>query len=154
MTGIRGQRFSVGRLLPARVTIDNWRFLFLNSTNQVLFEPPPIVNKGASMEMAEYLNKAYELFLIVEDKLEEFEEEVDYDKTDGKIEIQFENGSSPLVINTQRAIHEIWMAGGARAWHFKWEEEAQKWIARAEQEEFYNRLAQLIEERIRKSVQF
>jgi frataxin-like iron-binding protein CyaY len=47
------------------------------------------------MEMAEYLNRADELFRIVEDKLEEFEEDVDYDKTDGKIEIQFEWQQSP-----------------------------------------------------------
>ena len=106
------------------------------------------------MEMAIYLKMADELFKTVEDKLEEFEEEVDYDKADGKIEIHFENGSSPLVINTQRAIHEIWMAGGAQAWHFKWEDSPQKWIAQAEQEEFYHRLAQLIEERIQKPVQF
>lgn len=106
------------------------------------------------MEMAVYLKMADELFRTVEDKLDEFEEDIDYDKADGKIEIHFENGSSPLVINTQRAIHEIWMAGGARAWHFKWEEKSQKWIAQAEQEEFYNRLAQLIAERIQKLVRF
>lgn len=106
------------------------------------------------MEMSEYLTKAGHVFKTIEDKLEELEEDVDYDTADGKIEIIFENGSSPIVINTQRAIHEVWMAGGARAWHFKWDEQKNQWFAEAEQEEFYQRLAQLIEERIQKPITF
>ena len=106
------------------------------------------------MEMTEYLKRANELFTTVENKLDELEDDMDYDPVDGKIEIIFENGSSPLVINTQRAIHEMWLAGGARAWHFKWIEEDQKWFAEAEQKEFYQLLADLIEERIQKPIAF
>lgn len=111
-------------------------------------------HEGEAMEMAEYLKKAGAVFKNIEDTLADLEDEVDYETTDGKIEILFENGSSPIVINTQRAIQEVWMAGGARAWHFKWDTEKNHWFAHAEQEEFYHRLAQLIEERIQKSVAF
>jgi len=106
------------------------------------------------MEMTEYLKLANALFTNVENKLDEFEDDMDYDTVDGKIEIIFENGSSPLVVNTQRALHEVWLAGGARAWHFQWIEDDQKWFAEAEQEEFYQLLAQLIKERIQKEIAF
>ncbi len=106
------------------------------------------------MEMTEYLKRANALFTNVENKLDEFEDDMDYDPVDGKIEIIFENGSSRLVLNTQRALYEVWLAGGARAWHFKWIEADQKWFAEAEQEEFYQLLAQLIKERIQKTIAF
>ncbi|MBF0279963.1 MAG: iron donor protein CyaY [SAR324 cluster bacterium] len=106
------------------------------------------------MEMAEYLKRAKHLFESVENKLDEYEDDMDYDQVDGKIEIIFENGSSRLVVNTQRAISEIWLAGGARAWHFKWIDEKQQWLAEAEQEEFYQLLARLIEDRIKKKIVF
>lgn len=106
------------------------------------------------MEMPDYLARAGELFNTIEDTLEEFEDDIDYDKVDGKIQINFENGESPVVVNTQRAIHEIWLAGGARAWHFKWIDSEQQWYAQAEGEEFYQCLAQLIESRIKKTIKF
>ncbi|MBF0286806.1 MAG: iron donor protein CyaY [SAR324 cluster bacterium] len=106
------------------------------------------------MNMSEYLNLSGELFRNIEDKLDEFEDDIDYDKADGKIQVIFENGSSPLVINTQRAIHEVWLAGGARAWHFKWLDTEKKWFAEVEQEELYQCLARLIEERIQKTIDF
>ena len=120
------------------------------------FPPHPQTHsaQGEAMEMAEYLKKAGEVFKTIEDTLETLEEDVDYETADGKIEILFENGSSPIVVNTQRAIHEIWMAGGARAWHFKWDGTKNQWFAEAEQEEFYHLLAELMEERIHKPVVF
>ncbi len=106
------------------------------------------------METSEYLKLANALFRKVEDKLDELEEDVDYEKADGKLEMVFENGSSRVVVNTQRAIQEIWLAGGARAWHFKYLEGEQKWFAVAEQEEFYTCLSNMIQERIQKPVSF
>ena len=43
-----------------------------------------------------------------------------------------------------------WMAGGARAWHFQWFSDEKKWFAKAEQEEFFQLLNQLIDDRIQK----
>jgi frataxin-like iron-binding protein CyaY len=32
------------------------------------------------------------------------------------------------VINTQRPVRQLWLAGAKRAWHFDWHEETQRWI--------------------------
>jgi frataxin-like iron-binding protein CyaY len=45
------------------------------------------------------------------------------------------------VINTQRAIKEIWLAGNSKGWHFQFQPEKEIWFANAEQEEFYQCLA-------------
>lgn len=110
--------------------------------------------KRGTMDTSEYLKSAEELFLKVESKMDEFEDDIDYDKADGKIQIIFENGSSPIVVNRQRALHEIWLAGGARAWHFKWIENDQHWYAQAEAEEFFTCLSTMIKERIQKPFEF
>lgn len=33
-----------------------------------------------------------------------------------------------IVINTQRPVREIWLAGAARAWHFGWDEAESRWV--------------------------
>ena len=106
------------------------------------------------MNAAEYSIKSKELFRRVEDKLDEYEEDVDFDKSDGKVEIVFEKGGPKMVVNTQRAIMEIWLAGNTRAWHFKWHEEENRWFAEAEQVEFYTTLAGLLSDRLGQKISF
>lgn len=106
------------------------------------------------MENKDYFQKVQELFRKVEDKLVELEEDTDYDTTNDKIEVSFEKGGSKIVINTQRAIHEIWLAGNARGWHFKYMEDKKVWFAESEQEEFYQCLAKLLESRLGYAVSF
>jgi len=85
----------------------------------------------------EYFRRVGVLFRKVESKLDEFEELIDYDRTPDKIEISFEGSSKRFVVNTQRAIQEVWFAGSGRGWHFKYQEEEGTWYAHAEQEEFF-----------------
>lgn len=106
------------------------------------------------MEDKEYFQQMNTIFRRVEDKLDEYEEDLDYDKADGKLEIIFENGNPKVVLNTQRAIHEIWLAGNAQAWHFRFEEEKQRWFAQAEQVEFYSCLSQLLSNNLGQTIVF
>ena len=106
------------------------------------------------MENKEYLKRVEELFLKVEDKLDEYEDDLDYDHTPDKLMLNFERSGKKVVINTQRAIKEIWLAGNSRAWHFQFVSDQDIWFARAEQEEFYNCLASLLSENLGQHVSF
>ena len=106
------------------------------------------------MENKEYFARVSELFVRVEEKLDEFEDEIDYDPTPDKLMVTFEHNSEKIVINTQRAIKEIWLAGNSRGWHFQFLQEKDIWFANAEQEEFYQCLAKLLSETLGTSVSF
>ena len=106
------------------------------------------------METKEYLNQTEKLFRTVENRLEEFEEEVDYDRTPDKLETTVEESGRKIVINTQRAIHEIWLAGNSRGWHFQYDENNARWYAKAEKVEFYNCLSELLSDQLGRQVSF
>ena len=106
------------------------------------------------MENKEYLKRVEELFLKVEDKLDEYEDDIDYAHTPDKLMLNFESSGKKVVINTQRAIKEIWLAGNSRAWHFQFLSDQDIWFARAEQEEFYNCLASLLSDNLGQPVSF
>ncbi len=86
--------------------------------------------------------------------LPEYEDEIDYDHTPDKLMVNFELSGKKVVINTQRAIKEIWLAGNSRAWHFQFLQEKDIWFARAEQEEFYQCLADLLSDNLGQAVSF
>ena len=106
------------------------------------------------MENKEYFARVSELFVRVEEKLDEFEEEIDYDTTPDKLMVTFEKNGEKVVINTQRSIREIWLAGNSKGWHFQFLQEKNIWFANAEQEEFYKCLAKLLSKNLRTSVSF
>ena len=37
-------------------------------------------------------------------------------------------GGKRVVLNTQRPVHQVWLAGGQSAWHFGYDEPAQCWV--------------------------
>ena len=106
------------------------------------------------MENKEYFARVSELFEIVEEKLDEFEEDVDYDSTPDKLMVNLEKNDEKIVINTQRAIQEIWLAGNSRGWHFHYIAEKNIWFAEAEKEEFFKCLADLLTANLGKDVAF
>lgn len=106
------------------------------------------------MENKEYFARVSELFERVEEKLDEFEDDIDYDPSPDKLMVNFEKSGKKIVINTQHAIKEIWLAGNSRGWHFKFQQEKEIWFANAEQEEFYQCLANLLSENLGQSVSF
>ena len=106
------------------------------------------------MENKEYFARVSELFERVEEKLDEFEDEIDYDHTPDKLMVTFENNGEKVVINTQRAIREIWLAGNSKGWHFQFQQDKNIWFANAEQEEFYQCLAKLLSKILETSVSF
>ena len=69
------------------------------------------------MDNKEYSQRAEHVFRQVEQLLDRHEDLLDYDRTPDKLQIAFEELPGIIVLNTQRAIHEIWLAGNARGWH-------------------------------------
>ena len=106
------------------------------------------------MDSKAYIKYADELFRTIEDKLEEYEEEIDYDRTSDKLEATIESTGKKIVVNTQRAIHEIWLAGNSRGWHFQYDEENTCWFAMAEKVEFYSCLSELLSMNLGRQVSF
>ena len=106
------------------------------------------------MENKDYFKRVEELFQRVEYKLDEYEDDIDYDRTPDKLMLNFERSGKKIVINTQRAIKEIWLAGNSRAWHFTFLSDQDIWFARAEQEEFFNCLASLLSDNLGQPVSF
>ena len=106
------------------------------------------------MENKEYLKRVDELFHRVGVKLDEYEDDIDYDLTPDKLMVNFESSGKKIVINTQRAIKEIWLAGNSRAWHFQFLSDQDIWFARSEQEEFYSCLASLLSDNLGLPVSF
>lgn len=106
------------------------------------------------MEDKEYNARTMELFQNIEEKLDEFEDEIDYDPSPDKLMINFEKTKNVVVINTQRALKEIWLAGNSRGWHFQFQPQMDIWFAKAEQIEFYQCLENLLSDNLSESVLF
>ena len=106
------------------------------------------------MDNKEYFYRVSELFKKVEFKLDEFEDDIDYDSTPDKILVNIEKNGAKVVLNTQRSIHEVWLAGNSRGWHFQFQPEKEIWFANAEHEEFYHCLANLLSDNLGQEVSF
>lgn len=80
-------------------------------------------------------------------------EEVDPDDADletsaGVVRIEFRGGKQ-VVINTQRPTQQIWLAGAARGWHFRFDAERSAWVDdRDGGDELFAVLAELTEQAI------
>lgn len=64
------------------------------------------------------------LFFYLENKLSNFQSEIDWDIEEGGLNILFQDGSQ-LVITPQRVIKEVWIASKLGAQHFRWT--GQRW---------------------------
>ena len=75
-----------------------------------------------------YLHLADKTFKRLLDALDDVDpEDVDVDSAGDVITIVLRGGKK-CVMNTQRPVRQIWLAGGARAWHFSWDEAGQRWV--------------------------
>lgn len=99
------------------------------------------------MELTEYKKRAHELFERLQDKLDAYEDELDYDFGYSKLTVRFEDQPGVVyVINTQQAALQIWVAGEALAWHFDWQAESEQWFDSKNQVE----LIALLQEKFQK----
>jgi CyaY protein len=101
------------------------------------------------MDDARYEQLAVDTLNRVVDLFEDVEpEDADVDPTGDVIRIALRNGAQ-IVVNTQRAAHQIWLAGGQRGWHFSYDEPGERWLDdRGQGEELFATLRALVRDAI------
>jgi CyaY protein len=63
-------------------------------------------------------------------------DDVEADLESGILTVEFRDGAR-FVINSHRAARQVWMAAGASAWHFDWDESTARWTASRSGEELW-----------------
>ncbi len=58
----------------------------------------------------------------------------------------------PFVVNTQRPLHEVWLAANREAWHFKFDAAHAKWVCKKTGAELFSTVATLINARAQLSL--
>jgi CyaY protein len=75
-----------------------------------------------------YERLASETFKRVMDLFQDVDpEDADVDSSGDVIRIDLRSGAR-IVLNTQRPVHQLWLAGGQSAWHFSFEESSARWL--------------------------
>jgi CyaY protein len=101
------------------------------------------------MDEARYLELTRAAFTRIEKAIDTLDADVvDLDSGGDVLTLTCKDGVR-IVVNTQRPVQEIWLAGAARAWHFGWDVSsgAGRWIdARRGGAELFATLGELIAE--------
>ena len=80
------------------------------------------------MDDTGYQKLATQILRQVEDLFEDVDaEDVDYERSGDVLTLTFKSGKK-CVLNTQRPTRQMWLAAGARAWHFSYNEDSSTWI--------------------------
>ena len=80
------------------------------------------------MDESTYQKLADRAFRAIGDAFEDVDPEVvDCEIAGDVITLTFASGAR-CVVNTQRPTHQIWLAANARAWHFSWDPEQERWV--------------------------
>lgn len=80
------------------------------------------------MDEKRYLDLAHDTFERVRAAFDDIDvEHADLESAGDVLTITCKDGVR-IVLNTQRPTRELWLAGGARAWHFGWDDGAARWV--------------------------
>lgn len=74
-------------------------------------------------------------------------EDVDLTTRDGLVTIEFEDGAR-YVVNRQSAARQIWLAAGARAWHYDLDPASGEWRDDRDRHRLRDRLSELLSEKL------
>ncbi len=70
-------------------------------------------------------------------------EDIDVMAGGGLVAMEFEDGAK-FVLNRQSAAHQMWLAAGARAWHYDWDATRDVWVDDRDGHDLYARLAEVV----------
>jgi CyaY protein len=80
------------------------------------------------MDDLRFRHLADETFRAILDAFEDIDaDDADVESAGNTLNISFRDGQR-CVVNTQSAVHQIWLAGGQSAWHFSYDEAAGRWL--------------------------
>lgn len=78
-------------------------------------------------------------------------DEVEYTASDGLVGIEFDDGSR-WVLNRQGGNRQLWLAAGARAWHYDWDAATGTWRDDRDGHDFWDHLAALLSEKLGRTI--
>jgi len=101
-----------------------------------------------NMEAKEYTQLVDACLERVADWLEPFDpDQLDYQTSDGVITLVF-GDKTRFVLNRQSAVHQVWFAAGARAWHYNWDAARRAWVDDRDGHELYANVARVVSEKL------
>lgn len=80
-------------------------------------------------------------------------EDLDVQLGDGLVTIEFDDGAR-FVVNRQSGAHQIWLAAGARAWHYSWDPATGRWVDDRDGHRLEERLADVVSAKLGHPVAF
>jgi iron-sulfur cluster assembly protein CyaY len=104
------------------------------------------------MDQQEFLKQSDQCLAAVAKWLETLDpDEVDYVTGDGVVTLEFPDGGK-FILSRQAATSQIWLAAGARAWHYNRADA--RWVDDRDGHDLYARLAEVVAERVGHPVEF
>ena len=104
------------------------------------------------MDQKDFNRRVDETLSRVERWLETFDpDELDYSTSDGVITIEFADRMR-YVLNRQTAASQMWLAAGARAWHYGWDDANSTWLDDRDGHRLLDNLSRVVSEKLGRSV--
>jgi CyaY protein len=104
-----------------------------------------LLDEGTFDKLADRVLRALDMALNEVDGLEA-------DLESGIVTIEFDDGAK-FVINSHRAARQIWMAAGARAWHFDVDTKSGVWTATKTAEELWACVKEQVESKLGRPIE-
>ena len=104
------------------------------------------------MDPQRFIELADRCLSHVESWLEDFDpDELDFATSDGVVTLEFSDGTR-FVLNRQAAADQMWFAAGARAWHYDWDADAERWRDDRDGHELFANVANVVSEKLGRAV--
>jgi CyaY protein len=78
-------------------------------------------------------------------------DELEATSTDGVVTLEFADRAR-FVLNRQTATNQMWLAAGARAWHYDWHADRGAWLDDKDGHELFARIAEVVAAKVGRSV--
>jgi CyaY protein len=104
------------------------------------------------MDQSDYARAADACLAAIVDWLAD-EEELDLVTRDGLVQLEFEDGAR-YVVNRQGAARQMWLAAGARAWHYDLDADTGEWLDDRDRHKLRDRLVELVSEKLGRPMSF
>lgn len=103
----------------------------------------------------EYMDRAEELLARIEACVDRIDDATDADidsqRVGGMVTLTFRNGTQ-IIVNTQKPLHEIWMAARAGGFHYKFD--GSRWLDTKGNGEFFENLTRYASEQAGVALKF
>ena len=105
------------------------------------------------MDDREFIAKADACLGRVAKWLEDFDpDDVDYSTADGSVTMEFPDGAK-FILSRQSATKQVWLAAGARGFHYTYDASHDGWRDDKDGHELYQKLAEVVGEKIGREVE-